>query len=1004
MKRRVRSLRTYSVLPELLAALVLSATSAAHAAPVKRISVDQKGDFLLIGNTLGQDCANGTPAPVVGTIGACGSNTNDSAPDVYWRSEEPGPGQASASTVFTPDQGRSTAALAVPSGATITHARLYWAAKLGGVAKADELVTLDRPGGGALAVTADVSYEKLNNGDTVYNASADVTGFVAAQGSGAFRVSGVDSKDFRNVDNSVNYAGWSMIVLYSLPTDPPRNITLFDGLDEVTGAADANATIDGFLVPNAGFSARLGVVAYEGDGSVSGDQLIFNGTVLTDAQNPANNFFNSSRSTLGSPVTVVGDLPQLSGVPGSYSGIDLDVVDITAQLTGGDTSATLSATSTGDNYFLAAFVTSISTFKPDFSSAGKTVVDLDGGSLRPGDQLEYTISVTNTGNDASVNTVMVDALPLGVTYVPGSLEVASGANAGAKTDAAADDQGEYDAGARSVTVRVGAGATAAAGGMLAAGEGSVIRFRVTVDASATGTISNQASITASGQQGAPSTTTPTDGDSNAPGSSSTDVVIDLCDLDADCTAPAGICDTAATPNVCVGCLSSTNCSGTTPVCDLPTKTCKPCAADAECGAAVCLPSGACALDTDGDGIVDPMDNCPAVANADQLDTDGDTLGDACDDDGDNDGIPTATEIALATGAGLGSDVDGDGKSNWLDTDADGDGKPDAVELTGDIDQDGIPNFLDASDGADPDADTDGDGLKDIEEVAIGTDPKDADSDDDGVLDGAEVGYKEDTDGDGKINALDPDSDDDGLLDGTEQGKTTPGTDTDVSKGNFVADSDPSTTTSPVVADTDKGTVSDGVEDSNHNGKIDAGETDPNDPTDDEGQAGAGGASGSAGAAGATAGGSSGAGQGGVAGSAGSGGAGAAGKGGAGAAGKGGAGAAGTGGAGAAGTGGAGAAGTSGAGAGGTGGAGSAGKGGAGAAGQGAAGSAGKAAAAGSTAAGASGANNNEAEPEVDITLEGAGFCAMGANTTANMSALPMVALLALGLRRRRSRR
>jgi len=42
-------------------------------------------------------------------------------------------------------------------------------------------------------------------------------------------------------------------------------------------------------------------------------------------------------------------------------------------------------------------------------------------------------------------------------------------------------------------------------------------------------------------------------------------------------------------------------------------------------------------DTDGDGVVDDADNCPAVSNADQLNTDGDTDGgDACDDDDDND--------------------------------------------------------------------------------------------------------------------------------------------------------------------------------------------------------------------------------------------------------------------------------------------------------------------------------------------------------------------------------
>jgi hypothetical protein len=42
---------------------------------------------------------------------------------------------------------------------------------------------------------------------------------------------------------------------------------------------------------------------------------------------------------------------------------------------------------------------------------------------------------------------------------------------------------------------------------------------------------------------------------------------------------------------------------------------------------------------DGDGIPDNIDNCPLIPNADQLDTDHDSLGDLCDEDDDNDGLP-----------------------------------------------------------------------------------------------------------------------------------------------------------------------------------------------------------------------------------------------------------------------------------------------------------------------------------------------------------------------------
>ena len=47
-------------------------------------------------------------------------------------------------------------------------------------------------------------------------------------------------------------------------------------------------------------------------------------------------------------------------------------------------------------------------------------------------------------------------------------------------------------------------------------------------------------------------------------------------------------------------------------------------------------------DSDGDGILDYVDNCPSVANgpgeSNQSDIDGDQLGDVCDDDIDGDGV------------------------------------------------------------------------------------------------------------------------------------------------------------------------------------------------------------------------------------------------------------------------------------------------------------------------------------------------------------------------------
>ena len=102
-------------------------------------------------------------------------------------------------------------------------------------------------------------------------------------------------------------------------------------------------------------------------------------------------------------------------------------------------------------------------------------------------------------------------------------------------------------------------------------------------------------------------------------------------------------------------------------------------------------------DADSDGLGDPCDNCPEVANADQADADGDGVGDACDNcpevanadqaDADGDGVGDACEVA---------DADGDGVPDSSDNcpfvynpdqaDADGDGVGDACDDlgTGDV--------------------------------------------------------------------------------------------------------------------------------------------------------------------------------------------------------------------------------------------------------------------------------------------------------------------------------
>jgi large repetitive protein len=189
-------------------------------------------------------------------------------------------------------------------------------------------------------------------------------------------------------------------------------------------------------------------------------------------------------------------------------------------------------------------------------------------------------------------------------------------------------------------------------------------------------------------------------------------------------------------------------------------------------------------DPDGDGVpnyVDDDSDGDGLLDADEFagDPDGDGIPNYLDDDSDGDGITDAAE-----GDG---DPDLDAVPNYLDEDSDNNGVPDATEGDGDADLDGIPDFMDLDDTDGPDADADGDGVANGDELDVGTNPQDDDTDGDGLLDGDELGADltspPDSDGDGLIDAIDDDDDDDGLATADElsvdvDGDGTPDTDLD----------------------------------------------------------------------------------------------------------------------------------------------------------------------------------------------------------------------------------
>jgi uncharacterized repeat protein (TIGR01451 family) len=860
--------------------LFLGLPLAASAAPTLKAQVNQRGGFLLVGNTLGFDCSLVTetvdqttigpvPAPLAG-VEACNSiygqsearymtasAAGDTAPDLYWFIKE---GVASASPSTTSELARTSALLVLPSDSRVTHAWLYWGGYLARQSGLDAFaedkeVVFSVPNGDTFydkTIYASQSWvtprcaagcENLSDQwSYYYQGVADVTGIVQGHGPGAYAVSGVRSLETIQQQNEHAASGWYLIVFYEKTAEPLVQLSLLDGLDYVAPSGEVSgivsATLSGFVADAmAKSSFKLGVAAYEGDVLLGGDYLSFD-TKLSNQLNPIDNFFNGTRSLGGLPATASGELPWLTGGPGSLSGLDLDVVDVGALITAKQTSARLSVGSSGDEVVVGALVTSLPTLVPLPVTRTKSVAPVSGTEYRRGSEVKYTITVKNAGTDAASEVAITDPLPPQLGYVPGSLVLTMAGKSTALTDQASDDAGTVTGSSVEVKLQ-----------NLPVGASVELSFRAKILADLPGCtvgqtceVKNQAAIQMKGALGAAAASYLTDGDPGTPGDQRTVFTVIDCTKNADCAATAPICLAGS----CVQCASDTDCTAAGALdCLLETHTCG------------CLKD---CVDSDGDGLTDArevsMGTDPRDADSDDdgvpdgaeplpfEDSDGDGLINALDPDSDNDGLFDGTEMGRDCSS-PGTDVtkrrcipDADAGStttNPLARDTDGGGMSDGSEdpnLNGKIDA-GETDPKNPSDDSSV-IDSDGDGLSDAFEVRWRGNPNDADTDDDGVPDGDEPNPTYDTDGDGATSLLDVDSDNDGLFDGTEMGRDCNGPGTDVSKGHCRPDADRgATTTSPLLRDTDRGGMSDGSEDPNLNGRIDEGEMNPLDPSDDQ---------------------------------------------------------------------------------------------------------------------------------------------------------------------------
>ena len=472
MERGIVRLRRSVVLAGMLA-IGFASPALADRAFTARFSTNANGDIAIVGNTLETcqtsvaDCANARAG--VGSVLNNNSfsmvrvNTDSAALD------------------------SSSARLSLPAGARVLFAGLYYGSRTnagtGGKAAPDSTlaglgkVDLKTPGASGfdhLTAAVDQSTEVTG----AYAAFVDVTGQVKRAGAGAYTVANVQSATGED-----RYAGWALVVAYEAAGEPPRNLTVFDGLQSVTqGKPAVTIPVGGFQTPPSGpVRTKLGFVAYEGDRGLTGDSATLDGKLLSDKVNAANNFFNSAISVDGQNFT--DKTPDYV----NQLGFDAKRIGIDGLLANGATSATIGLKTSSDQYLPQVITFATDLYAPVIR-ATKTVANLThpDGPTRAGDRLRYTVTFANEGLEAATNFVATDTIPADTTYVAGSLRIPTApASAATPTDLVGDDQGEYDAAQNTVRFFLGSGAAAGGGGTVAVAgaprDTAQISFEVRVD-------------------------------------------------------------------------------------------------------------------------------------------------------------------------------------------------------------------------------------------------------------------------------------------------------------------------------------------------------------------------------------------------------------------------------------------------------------------------------------------------------------------------------------------
>lgn len=274
-----------------------------------------------------------------------------------------------------------------------------------------------------------------NNYDYIYAAYSDVTDYVRTNGAGNYFVGDIALVEGNG--GGVGYiGGWGMVIIYKNTSMKWRDITVFDGYGYMSQAVGSKELpVSGFrAAQNANVNVKLGMMAAEGDVSISNDYFDIrdtsnawrridksNGSTSTPG-NSTPNFFNSSILTGGNTRN-----PNLQ----NNTGVDIvmfDLVNTGNSIIGNSqTSSTFKFGSNQDVYSIFNIVFAVDAYVPEV--IGENLPGTNnpgtGNTVDPGQGLEFDLNLYNKGTEAVNNLKIEIPIPFNLHYDSSTITVGS---------------------------------------------------------------------------------------------------------------------------------------------------------------------------------------------------------------------------------------------------------------------------------------------------------------------------------------------------------------------------------------------------------------------------------------------------------------------------------------------------------------------------------------------------------------------------------------------------